>query len=242
MVNTKFFIVDECKICDVITKHKNKQKCSHCIFVADINSNQVYTNGVLKQFGIRPLRKHHFFFFIYHPELQWKFPLISSYDLEGNKTRENEYWNIHHEDCNHLNDNKWNLILLFNSEHVRFHRTINNPMDNPDVVEKIRNFQRMNSRRKIKDGTHLFITNNPVLNFSHPVYKQTNKVKEWLDIDHGIVQVDKKLANQFGYSERYMLTNVIEKIIREYDLNISVRKIFYKPTNSRLKTVEILWN
>jgi hypothetical protein len=231
----------ECSECDIITKHKQKNKCHDCYFNVDIHSNSAYTNKkITNNFNIKALRKHHFHFFIYNMNLNFKLPKKPKIDLEGNIVKENDHWVIHHEDENHLNDSNWNLILLLHSEHSRLHRYIYNPMKDKNISDKVSLYQKENNRKKIEDGSHLFIRNNPINDKeNHPVYKKMNNVTDWLYSLKENFIIDKKLANFFGYTERYMLTTTIENIISKKNINIEIIKELTKGTSGRISKVYI---
>jgi len=234
--------INKCSTCDVIHKHCNKIKCNNCYFNVDINNGEIYTSFKLRSlFNIRDMRKHHFFYFLYHPELNWKFPNIPMKDLNENLTSKTDHWVIHHEDENHYNDLEWNLILLLNSEHSRYHKIKNNPMKLEVNKEKVRQFQKVNSIEKIRNGTHIFIKNNPAKNIDHPIYDRCKLMVDYIiNNEYEKIEITRELAQTFGYSERYMMTNVLKTFIEKFKINLKMEIEYQSPKFRRIDRVFIL--
>jgi len=148
----------ECIRCNVRYKYQNNKRCINCPFVI---SNDVTTGIKFKIIGVpHGLKKPYVYYFLNYPELNWKLPELPVEDLHSNFKKEYKRWNweLHHEDGDHFNDNYWNLMLLINTEHSRYH-IIDKPLLSKEESRiKLSNTQ----KQQVKDGTHHFITNNPM--------------------------------------------------------------------------------
>jgi len=109
------FLKKDCVSCNL----KNKTDiCDDCIFWCcrdDAYLKKEYINIKIS--------KTYLFYFLYHPELNFTLPSLPLEDYLGNKMNESSMWRweLHHEDGNHWNDEKWNLLLVLNSEHIHLH-------------------------------------------------------------------------------------------------------------------------
>lgn len=207
------FIKQQCITCNIVEKIKNKDRCDNCIFVMN---NQVV---VKKDFEINQLRnisKSHFFYFLHYPHLNYIYPDLPEVDFLGTKRgdRKRWWWEIHHEDGNHWNDNKWNIILILNTEHQYLHRLhYYNPMKDLFVISSIKK----RNKEKIQNGTYHGIVK-PTLTYG----KKYKKVKSWLlKIKPEVYEINKELSNYFGYSEPYSLRACLQTIVNKESLNIA---------------------
>ena len=230
-------IKPECVTC-------SKQVCKNCNFVKGHN---LQTGKLFKKIGVPlGLEKCKLFYFIYYPELNWKFPILPEYDfLNNNKHSKQFNWVIHHEDGNHHNDNKWNLILCLNTEHRHFHNLTNHPMKNIESRKKLSKTISNITQEKIKDGTHNFINNHPMkdpkirqrtTNILLKKYKngevaprklshqQTVLLKLLLKIPDGTYSMSSisTIINIKSFRDNYYLKNSILKLIDRENLNITI--------------------
>jgi len=120
-------IKEDCIDCNLKVRMLKKIRCHGCPFVSCSGERKTrknyFTTGIacgakFRQYGIDPngrLGKSYLFYFLYHPELQWSLPSIST----------TKQWVIHHENSNNWNDHIWNLILCLSTEHSSFEATDN---------------------------------------------------------------------------------------------------------------------
>jgi len=104
-------IKSECSQCNL------KQKVNIC---QDCNFKYSRDGSFLREIKIS---KSHLFYFLYHPELNFKFPELPYEDYLGNNKDDQKQWRweLHHEDGKHWNDVEWNLILVLKTEHQHLH-------------------------------------------------------------------------------------------------------------------------
>ncbi len=152
----------ECITCNVAHKYKYKLNCPNCIFTCDS-----FTRSLFKETGLtKSIYKHHLYYFIYNPELEFKYPDLPDYDYlnnHKNKYKENIWnWDIHHEDGNHWNDNQWNLLLVLKTEHHSIHWSLYNPSFVKEIVDKRSKKIKETHQKKVNNGTHWLLHNNPM--------------------------------------------------------------------------------
>jgi hypothetical protein len=160
-------IKDECKTCKINTNNR----CVDCNFILNGNRN-IYVGKEIRKLGVPLIEKHKFYYFLYNPELNWKFPLLPDFDYNEKyiKNMKQLFWVVHHEDGNHYNDNKWNLILMLNNEHQQLHRLEKPYIKNPIYkYEKVKNLELFLTN--ITEGLHL-IDKQLIKNFN---YSRTDK-------------------------------------------------------------------
>lgn len=108
----------DCIICDVYRKKKEKIACKNCPFrLNSITENKRYGKRTrvcpaefFKSFGIKKpgdIGKHTLFYFLYHPEFNFKLP----------KDDKGRSYHIHHKNGLYYDDRYENLVLVTNSEH-----------------------------------------------------------------------------------------------------------------------------
>ncbi len=198
-------------------------KCIDCPFVC---SDRQQSGKYLNKFGIPyGMGKHHIYYFLYYPELNWNFPTIPNSDYNENLKHNYKHWHwtIHHENGNYYNDNKWNLVLLINTEHNQIHMTKNNPMNSKIVREKFAITTSMIQRNKILQGTHNFITNHPM---NYPEIRNGRKSKKTKDLQNWIenlefnkpVIINSELTTKFNYCGPYSLRCSIQRILNRLQL------------------------
>lgn len=122
----------DCVTCDMHMRREVGTRCPDCNFIFNSKYNhkkqgtkpsrsRVGCGAKFKQFGLNEnyshVGKHQLYFFLFHPELNFKLPEFPSHDMFGNPQTPNWYWHIHH--LNHLywDDSKDNLMLCINTEH-----------------------------------------------------------------------------------------------------------------------------
>lgn len=228
----KNLLKEDCVTCNRSEKRINGSMCKDCPFYSG------KLNSLFKSFGIeRRLEKHHVYFFIYHPELNWELPKIPEKDLLGNKKEDKKLrWDFHHINRNHFDDRKENILLCLNSEHTYYHDKIYNPMSNPEVVRKAAIGIKKARAKEIENGTHNFITNHPMKNpeiakkcgetrkrrhingqYSYRTKQEINILKWLTNIEPGRYIINNELIVYLGYStkgEPKYVKNKIEKIIK----------------------------
>lgn len=229
----------ECTTCNVRKKVKEKCRCKDCPFSY---SGDIGTGRKFKKFGIQcGTVKHFLYYFIYHPELNGKLPKLPEVDSLGRnrKTKKRWCWLIHHKDENHNNDSKENLLLILNTEHMSIHIKKNNPAKNQKIKEKLSKItkNRMNNieerkkisdsnKLRIKNGTHIFIKNNPNINTPKQI-----KIKNWISDfkNNSFIILTNEIAKKFKYSSSYEFRLSIKRIINRYN----IKNIHFKKENNK---------
>lgn len=123
----------DCVTCNVSLRKHLKTRCDPCHFSpksGDRKSNANFIplgatpKAIFKKYGIEnpgELGKTRLYYFLYHPELNFKYPPIPQFDIFGNPTDEKAQWLIHHMNKNNCDDSPWNIILcLRKNEHSYF--------------------------------------------------------------------------------------------------------------------------
>ncbi len=207
-------VKNECITCDVILRHKNKNRCRPCLF--KIGADGAETGKIFKEYRVElGIPKSRFFYFAYNTELNWEYPELPDVDIFENKKegRVKWHWVIHHEDGDHSNDNKWNLCLLLNTEHHTIHNLERNPMDGikrDDFIKII--------RKKYKER---YIQNKNLDKNKVKYYKMI----DWLNsISKGEYILNKKICDKLNYTEPFSLKYGINSAI----VNNEVNNIFLK--------------
>ena len=207
-MNLPKILFEKCVICDIRKAHKEKTRCKPCMF--KIGSDGAETSSILKNHNNEieiGIPKPRFFYFLHHPELNWNFPPLPTHDLYGNETTGNEWWNIHHEDGNHCNDDIWNLVLLLNTEHHRIHAFERNPMDNVDIEQ---------FKILIRDKYKERYLNNKNLDKNKIKYY---KMIDWLNnIENGEYTLNYDLCKLLNYKEPYSLRIGINSAIENNEV------------------------
>ncbi len=223
-------IKPECVSCNF----NKRTRCNNCNFVKGHN---LQTGKTFKKIGIPiGLEKSKLFYYLYHSELNWKLPNIPEYDFIGNhKSTRQFHWVLHHEDCNHFNDNEWNLILCLNTEHKYFHNLENHPMKNIHTRQKISKTNSIISNQKIKNGTHNFITNHPMKN---PEIKQRRLESLLRTINEGKI---KDRAYSLQQTKLLLLLNNLEQgIYKISDISIMLNIKTFLDNSYLKKSISIL--
>ncbi len=86
------------------------------------------SSKVFKKYGLRTLNekstylygKSHFFYYLYHPNMNWKPPELPEKNRFGDLVYENDIFTLEHRDGDHYNDSKDNLQFSLKSEHGVF--------------------------------------------------------------------------------------------------------------------------
>lgn len=121
----------ECMTCEMIKMRDDGKRCIGCPFVFnstynneshDISKRRVRVGcGVnFRDFGIKQwthLGKHQLYFFLQHPELEFRLPGIPLFDMFGAPKQSTWAWHIHHLNHKYYDDRKENLFLCLNTEH-----------------------------------------------------------------------------------------------------------------------------
>lgn len=244
----KNILRDECITCNIRNKKENGNRCKNCLFMLN-GGNDIIVSTTSKKFGIPiNIKKSHLYYFLYYPDLKWKFPKLPNNDKLGNSKESKKFrWIIHHEDENHFNDHKKNLKLILNTEHKSIHNLKYNPMfDLKNRIKKsetdklkVKNrthifitdnpMKKLNSINKLKNGinlriknkTHNFIINNPNVNTP----KQLNLKKWLLNLKIGNYKITEKLSRELYYSVSSSLKTGIKCLIKRDNIqNISLIK------------------
>ena len=143
----KLLIRAECRSCNLKQKIEALDVCDDCNFA------NARDGSYLKGYDIS---KSHLFYFLSHPELNFKFPDLPDQDFLGNE-RSGTYWRweLHHEDGNHWNDEEWNVMLVLKTEHMHLHTVGRQISDNHRNLlkkgspgTKLRIERQLNTRRK----------------------------------------------------------------------------------------------
>ena len=209
----------DCMTCDFWEKFKSKIKCDDCPFTK--SSQGAVTGKKFKKYGIKVgIPKQYLYYFLNHPELNWKLPNIPDEDYLGNSRLNYNRWNweIHHEDGNHWNDSEWNQLLVLFTEHSHLHWDENNPMKDPLIAKKCGERSGRTQKKQVENGTHHGIVYSPGY-YKNP---KINKVKEWLKkLNPGEYSIDLQLVRKFDYHQTWGLRKSIENIItREKLINL----------------------
>jgi hypothetical protein len=130
-----------CYKCNVHLMYLEGRMCSDCPFSfnsrAENKRTRVYPGKKFKRYGWnfgQKYGKHTFFYFMYHPWMNCKFPEYPDEDLLGNRIATLDergrkisgdgtkrfLWHIHHLNGNYWDDSPWNLLLCLNTEHGFF--------------------------------------------------------------------------------------------------------------------------
>ena len=219
-------VKEGCITCDLKDHYHNNTKCKSCIFVADrITKGDFVVSSKFTPEGFDSVKKHHFFYFMYYPELNFKFPKLPEYDLYGKCSKFNNwYWVIHHEDGNHLNDSENNLVLLLNHEHHKLHgvfKTLNetdNPMKRAENRKKMSVFQSKRQKDLYKAGKSNL---KPLCGDDNPTRRQHIVIADFLRGLKTDLTIDEDLAKSFGYvavSGIKNFTETLQVIIDRYNL------------------------
>ncbi len=199
---------DECIYCS-IEKKKSNIRCTDCNF--KIGADGLEGGRKFKPFGLYTYPKSHIFYFLYYPELNFKFPCIPTIDYIGN-TKDSHmrwHWVIHHEDGNHNNDNIWNLILLINTEHHYLHIKQFNPMNNKDILLKHSSTIRRKFNNRFLSGEYLDENN---IKFF--------KMRDYIsNLSPGKYKINQTLSKFLGYCETNSLRIGIQSIIKNNDIS-----------------------
>ncbi len=210
------------------------KKCSDCIFF--YGNNGMNTRSNIKRFGINNLGKQYLYYFLQNPELNWKLPLIPEEDYLGNNKQNRKLsWEIHHEDGNHYNDNKWNQILVLNTEHRSIHNYYNHPMKNSDIAKRNSISNKNTHKQMVEDGTHHIITNHPFKNEKILEKFRNNQKKRIREGNHIFVTnnpnyKNKKILNLEKFLKSFkdkeiQITNILSKILEYSDYRSLIRAI-----------------
>ena len=238
----KKLLKSECITCDLSIK------CSSCPFVK--GDNGINCGQQFKQFGIYNYGKQYLFYFLHHPELNWKLPPIPECDYLGNKRIDRKIfcWIIHHEDGNHYNDNIWNQILCINTEHTSIHNYYNHPMKNPETAKKNSKSNKIAHKKLVNSGKHHMIINHPFKNKEVLERFSENQRQRIKDKNHIFVtdnpnyknpkilnlenylktfnscekKVTNILAKDLGYSDYRSLIRASNTIIDRLKLNLKI--------------------
>jgi hypothetical protein len=130
----------DCVICNWAFEVANGTQCKKCPFI----SGSWSTGKNLKKKLPRPgcgvkfteafqhlnlvfkncIGKHQLFYFLYHPELKFKYPEIPEQNFLGDdRNAKNWFWILHHTNGNFWDDRKFNLMLcLCGAEHLFFEK------------------------------------------------------------------------------------------------------------------------
>ena len=218
----KKVLKDSCISCNYYIALKYG-RCDNCPFVTGGFVRQ-QSGKILNNYGIPyGVGKPHIYYFLHYPELNWNLPNLPDVDYNGRNKNSYKHWHwvIHHEDKNHYNDNKWNLILLLNTEHNHIHMINDNPMKSKITRDKFSIITSKIQRQKVKEGTHNFITNHPM---NDPEIRNGRKTKKVLKLQDWIIKLNKsveinsQLATQFGYHDSYSIRCSIQKILNRLEI------------------------
>jgi len=124
------FLKPDCIDCNMHLRKLEKTRCSDCKLIFNStywNNNKTYRRtrvGCSREFskyGIDnppELGKCQLFYFLYHPELNFKLPPVPMVDLNKNTWLDKKFiWHLHHINGEYWNDNIWNLLLCLSTEH-----------------------------------------------------------------------------------------------------------------------------
>ena len=140
--------VPGCPRCNVYMMYLEGRLCKGCPFKlcsGAVSKHQKgkkrlrpYPGEKFKKYGWnfgQKYGKHTFFYFMYHPWMNCKFPPYPEEDLLGqgiailnergekisdDTTTKKFQWHIHHWNGNYWDDSPWNLLLCLNTEHGLF--------------------------------------------------------------------------------------------------------------------------
>ncbi len=117
----KSLLKPECEDCNVIFQSLICGK-KNCPFNMDGETdNTVRIEGEIgvtcgiefDKYGVYRMKKHHVYYFLAHPELEFQLPT---------PLPPNSYWIIHHLDLCNSNDDHLNLELISHKEHINIHQ------------------------------------------------------------------------------------------------------------------------
>ena len=179
------------------------------------------------------MMKHHLYYFMYHPELDFKYPTLPDFDYLGNCRIDGKRWHwvVHHEDGNSWNDREWNLLLMLHTEHFHVHQK-QFPMSHyPGAKEWLRGsqFKKMAdgkhhfqsfewqskaatkaNRTRIEDGSH------NLLGWNNPNKDKKKSLLDYLvSLPVGIVKLTHEDRFDFGYSDKQRFRNALKDVISE---------------------------
>ncbi len=200
----KSLLKDDCVTCDVRTKIKQNTRCNDCPFRLSAD-NRCETRTDFKRYGVDRLYKHQLYYFLYHPELNFKFPPLPYNDLMGIPKSDHTrwIWEIHHHNENKMDDTNSNLEMLINTEHSRIHFETDNPMRNDEFKQK-----RMDTvRSQINNNEHwLQSDKNPMKN-KDVIAKHTKARKETIakQAESGTLPLPKKMT---GIYDKFMALDI----------------------------------
>lgn len=166
-------------------------KCSNCPFQLGwlYHSYEIYTGPKFNKFNINRIYKHYLYYFLSHPELEFKFPELPKYDKLGNSDNDGILWRweIHHKDGNHRNDEEFNLELLLFTEHRSIHWYQSNPMWNQNSKECRLKIQ----DELIKQGKHNFQNGNENSFWLNDKYDESRKSRK-IHISNSLKQLSEQ--------------------------------------------------
>lgn len=134
-----------CCICNLHERRSKKQRCEKCPFIFDSASeagsgSRVGMGADFEKYGFpqwwrsKNGGKCQFFWYLYHTESNWEYPILPEIDsLEninnfGKEDDDNNpkfktfMWIIHHVNGLPWDDRFWNLLLMLNTEHTALHQ------------------------------------------------------------------------------------------------------------------------
>lgn len=230
------FLKDECETCG------GSRKCDDCQFRK--RGVGRYSRYNLEALGTRGLKKHHIYFFLHHPELNWELPPLPGCYDDGTPLRESEIWEVHHKNEDHFDDRKENTTLILKSEHARIHGTINNlrrvkegthQFLSENRTEELHEKIRAGVRKTVENGTHIGIRDNPnkyrsYYSYLHP---QGKRLHDFLQGLNDCYTFDKEACDEFGYSKMTKLKRALEAINAKcFDSRMTIETVKFRDSNT----------
>jgi len=123
-------IKPDCTICNLVERDKENTICSDCNFGFNSRYNEKRTRVCcgkeFRKYGIKynlyhHVGKHQVLYFLYHPELNFKFPPFPDFDMFGRPQKDTWKYHIHHMKKFYI-DTKEDLLLCLISEHGFFEK------------------------------------------------------------------------------------------------------------------------
>jgi len=182
-------------------------KCNNCPFELKwlYRYYEAYTGVQFIEFGINGLYKHHLYYFLYHPELDFVFPELPKIDKLGNSRSSGIQWRweVHHKDGNHRNDSDNNLELLLFTEHRSIHWTENNPMN----IEESKSNRLAIQDELIKEGGHNFQHGSPNSYWDNEEYDESRRLRS--------TKISNSLIEQGNRGDHYSQTKKFKSLMSE---------------------------
>ena len=120
----------ECTYCNLVEMDLDNRICSDCNFGFNSKYNNERTRVCctkhFRKYGLKKnlyqhVGKHQLYFFLYHPELNFKFPQFPDTDMFGRPQKDTWKWHIHHIKKYYI-DTKKDLLLCLITEHKFFEK------------------------------------------------------------------------------------------------------------------------